>query len=851
MFRLSPLIILVLCLCITGSLAYKEHSLYRSESAARFAALVQDAEEKIKNRFVLYEQVLLGARGFFKGSRHVDLEEWQTYVSSMNVAQHLPGILGIGYIEHIRNQAELDQFLVVAQQDGIEEFKNYPLTDFQDKFVIKYIEPLHKNKEAVGLDIGFEAHRREAAEFARDTGFLSLTKIIELVQDAQKTPGFLLLLPVYETLQTPPTVEERQKKLAGWVYAPFIGRSFIEELIVSSGITLDFRVFDGFEKVKVATIFQSAPDDFWSAQDRAFATSVIELVSGSIVWTLEWASPDLYVSPLLITDVRNVVIVGVIISMLVSGMFFFIHQLYGGATLELRATQERIELAFEASQDGLWDWDLVKDEFYVAPKFRRLLGYDPDDTEDFPNIFSKTDIHLHPDDTDKVLAAVKTHLEDQTPYDVEFRLITKRGEYKYFRARGNSVRNPEGNPVRMVGSIVDISDRKAYEQQLKKARKEAERANQMKSEFLAGMSHEIRTPMNGVMGTASLLARTKLNEKQRQYLDVIMTSGQTLLQIINEVLDFSKLEAGKLEIHEDKFSLRHDVESLMSLFEPLARAKNLGYQLQFDDNIPDWIVSDNTRVRQVLSNLLSNAIKFTETGQVTLSAEIDSEDETKIKFSVRDTGVGIEPDMLGDVFQEYQQMKEGRKATKTEGTGLGLSISKELVVMMGGKIGVDSKLGEGTTFWFTIPLKIPADDAEESVVKTKSANDTKKPRPINAKVLVAEDVPTNQFIITDMLENLGCQVEIAEDGAVAVKLVQEKEYDLVLMDCNMPVMDGFEATIEIRNLGLTDLPIVALTANALAGDQEKCLGVGMNDFVSKPCTQEMLADVLEKWLSAA
>lgn len=380
---------------------------------------------------------------------------------------------------------------------------------------------------------------------------------------------------------------------------------------------------------------------------------------------------------------------------------------------------------------------------------------------------------------------------------------------------------------------------------LRTAQEAAEQANIAKLDFLANMSHEIRTPMSGVLGTAGLLAETNLTSLQKKYLDVIETSGENLLNIIDEILDYSKIESGKFHIYDSPFDFKYALDNQLELLRTMAHKKNLVFTYEDDSQIPDIVVGDSTRVWQVLANLIGNAIKFTDKGKIAVRVDLVEGAPYKLKFVIEDTGVGIPKDKQGDLFTAFAQAQTFKTKDK-KGTGLGLSISRYLVVAMGGDFGFESTQGVGSTFWFTVQFKEPSKNDVSEVRKAR--------KPVRApseefdlKVLVVEDVSANQFVTMQMLRGLGCDVSLADNGQEAVDMVQKDDFDVVFMDCQMPVMDGFTATAKMRELGYKNLPIVALTANALKGDREKCLAADMNDFIAKPLHKEEIIRVLETW----
>jgi signal transduction histidine kinase/ActR/RegA family two-component response regulator len=399
----------------------------------------------------------------------------------------------------------------------------------------------------------------------------------------------------------------------------------------------------------------------------------------------------------------------------------------------------------------------------------------------------------------------------------------------------------------------------AANRQLQSAKEQAERASRVKSEFLANMSHEIRTPMNGVLGMTELLLETALTESQRHYAEGIRGSGEMLLSVINDILDFSKIEAGKLELDATEFDLRKVVRGVTGMLAGQARAKGLKLACRIEDDVPATVVGDARRLSQVLVNLIANAIKFTERGEVIVSlqrpAQQDGADgRCLLRFAVRDSGIGIAPDVQPRLFQPFAQA-DSSTTRKYGGTGLGLAICRQLIDLMGGEIGADSAPGQGSLFWFTV--RLPRGEAQpiEAAASGRAAASA-APQAHVARALLAEDNRVNREIGTAMLESLGCEVTVVGTGREALEEVFNNRYDIVFMDCQMPEMDGYQATRAIRlregELGAQGgearrVPIVALTASAMTGDRERCLAAGMDDYVAKPFNKEQLREQIRKW----
>jgi PAS domain S-box-containing protein len=493
---------------------------------------------------------------------------------------------------------------------------------------------------------------------------------------------------------------------------------------------------------------------------------------------------------------------------------------------------------------------------YYSPGIEKLVGIPAEQLIGKPSIGIQL---THPDDRDRYLKTVVAALREHKRYEVEFRMVLPSGATRWVLERGQATEFDErGRPRIVEGFSLDITERKEVEVALAAAKDSAEAASKAKSEFLAMMSHEIRTPMNGILGMSGLLLDSTLTSEQHRSVTTIRDSGEGLLRIINDVLDFSKLDVGAIEIEDVAFDLTAVLASSIEIVSPKARAKSLKITVATDKDVPRFLRGDPGRLRQVLLNLLGNAVKFTADGAITIAVTaIGQAPATSfMRVEVHDTGIGIPPDRIGRLFQSFSQ-GDASISRRFGGTGLGLAISKRLVERMGGSIGVESKLGLGSTFWFQVPFKPAA--AADSGSQSQSISAARvgqalawlklHDRPL--KVLVAEDNVTNQLVAKSVLAKYGISADVAADGIQAIDAVKLGNYDAVFMDVQMPDMDGLEATRAIRMLAAPrcDTPIIALTANIFADDVENCMSAGMNACLAKPFQREELLVTLVEVIS--
>jgi PAS domain S-box-containing protein len=812
-------------------------------------------------------ELLHGVERFFASSQEVSREEFARFVAP-SLERH-PSLLALSW-NAIVPAAERERF-VTAQRDAdrpdfaiVQRSANgalEPATARPEHIVVTYVEPEADQRSVLGFDGASDPVRRASYEAARDSGAPVASGPVSLVQ-VPKALGSLVIVPHYRNGCPTATVAERRANLQGFV----VGVLRYDQLVAAAlsgfgraGLVL--RVADVSTHGTTQLVYRegadASGDELVGANFAGAIRHDVRLADRTLAVTF---TPDRsYLASIRPWHVWAVLAGGMLVTGLL-GMFLLtltgramqIQAMVDERTAELansnaalRASDERFELAVTGASVGIWDWNVVTDEDWFSPRLLELLGYRPGE---LPGTGAAWAGLLHPDDKAEVLAAVQRHLAGEAPYDVQYRLRLKNGDYRWFHARGQAVWDAVRRPVRMAGSLVDVHALRLADEQVRAALRS-------RSEFLANMSHEIRTPMTAILGFAEQLGEEALGEAQwRDAVATIRRNGDHLLTILNDILDLSKIEAGKLQVEQIECSPARVVAEVLQLLSARASDKGLVLQAIADGPIPVSIRSDPTRLRQILLNLVGNAIKFTTVGAVVvrLSVPPDGLERGRLCLAVADTGIGMTSEQQQRLFQTFQQA-DSSTTRRFGGTGLGLVICRRLAQMLGGDIEVASEVGAGSTFTVSVatgPLGGAPMQKDLAVVPAETPAPESAPRvELPYRLLLAEDGRDNQRLVGELLRRCGAEVSVADNGAIAMHMVLAAEeaampFDLVLMDMQMPVLDGYTATQRLRTMGYRR-PILALTANAMQSDRERCLAVGCDGFETKPIRRRsLLAAVL-------
>jgi PAS domain S-box-containing protein len=979
-------LVILLSILLTVGAWYFSKQQVETATKDRFLKNSTQVVELIKDRMKLYEHALWSSVSLIDSNQgRVNYKQWQDYASSLKLDEFYPGINGIGVIFNIQPT----QMKAYLKRERIwrPDYSLYPEHQESEYWPITYIEPEAPNRKAIGLDIAFESNRYSSIKKARDTGTSQLTGPIILVQDTEKTPGFLLYTPFYRAGVEHETVELRRANISGVTYAPFIMKNLMSGMLASENRYVSISISDNEESLYTDN---TTSKEFKNEVDPSplFSQHISVEMYGrewlfDIDSNLRFREANLNFQPYFILGG------GLAMDSLLLALFLLLSRANRNAlayaeevTKELRINTNYVSNIIDSMNDSLF---VIDERGLVVTNnraLRDLLEYDQVELRGkvANSLFSEPMIN----EDNTIIFADEVYLQSKSGTNIPVFVTAS--------SLALQDRDDTENPWAVVVAQ-DIRKQKADELKLKQAVIQSQSAARAKSQFLATMSHEIRTPMNGVIGMAQLLQDTQLDETQKEYLDVIYKSGNGLISIINDILDFSKLDADMTELESIPFDIERVACECLQLLASSASEKGLEFIFDFHPDCPNYFLGDPSRLRQIFLNVIGNAIKFTDEGYIRFGVQFEVIDnQPGLKISVQDTGIGLKQQAIDHLFDEFTQADQNT-TRKYGGTGLGLAISKKLVMLMDGDLTVESQFGKGSTFNINLQLAVAeslgplagnslcgkrillVDDHSENrrvferllthlgadalildnpdqvidhlhqaiaegkpfriaildqnmpkinglelgmairrdasfknlrllllstiglkgdvsalqkagfdaylnklsrrhllqkileelllsnrhdhlitqhSIEEAAATKKNETPSLIGRVLLVEDIMPNQIIARKFLENLGLEVDLADNGEIAVDRWQKGSYDLVLMDCRMPIMDGFEATRKIREIEVanssTPVPIIALTANASADDRLLCLQAGMNDIITKPFKRADLFQTLRPWL---
>ena len=827
---------------------------------------------------------ILGAlNSFFLHTTDVSREEFKLYTEDL--LNNYQDIQGMSWDPLIQSSAR-EAFETTIQEQGYPNFQIFELDTKQQPIrakdrasyvVVTYTEPYRGNEKALGYDISSNPTRLATINIATDTGELTITPRITLVQDKSQY-SVLAIMPLYSKNITPSTVEEKRLTILGYIVGIIRAENVVTSALKHSNTAgLSYRLIDSSAMPANQLLFSSnepfpsplviQQKSWFSAQKTL--SSHLSLPFGGRIWQFEIVPKQDYFVTHRSGHMWLVMLIGLLltslvtlISLVASGHTRRLQQLVSQRTQELEQQynltyaaltekeqlHERLNLILDATGEGIYGIGLDGKCIFMNISALAMLGYASQ-----AEVLGK-DLHqlLHNAHADGSFYDVKQcpiyqALQGEASPAVDTEVFWRKDGCHFFVEYQSHPIKKNKKIIGCVVSFMDITDRKQNEALLMAAKEKAEKLAKTKSQFLANMSHEIRTPMNAIIGFSDLALFDEMPTKTHTYVQDINTAANHLMTILNDILDLSRLEAGRLSIIPAPFHLDDLLTSIHNLFLKAAQAKSLVLNLDIEKTIPDTLIGDSIRLRQVLINLLGNAIKFTQQGEVTLRITLQqlSTSEAQLLFSIIDTGIGIDAEQQDKLFQPFSQVDDGF-SRNFEGTGLGLVISQELVQLMGGNITLVSTPGLGSCFSFQLRLPLVSLSMIDNLKPTLEAQAAE----LNGiKILVAEDDAFNQKIINEVIKRYGASVTLADNGLEALAALEQGSFDIVLMDLHMPAMDGYEATLEIRKIPrYAQLPVIAFSASVTDEDRQHCIDAGMNDFAGKPINKKELLATLERWV---
>ena len=849
-----------------------------------FDQQVEDLNHSLKTGFAKYVHILYTLQSYYAASMDVGNEEFSRFthllladtkgIQALEWAPIIKASERETFEKRLQHQSKAN--FQITERDALKTMvraKNRPIY-----VPITFLEPYQGNEPALGYDFYSNQERQDALNKATITGELAITSPVELVQEKAKQAGVVAFMPIYHNGLPVQSQQEKQLAISGYAVGIFRVQDMVSAILNhKSNKGLSYRLIDSSAMPANQLLFSSnepfpsplviQQKSWFSAQKTL--SSHLSLPFGGRIWQFEIVPKQDYFVTHRSGHMWLVMLIGLLltslvtlISLVASGHTRRLQQLVGQRTQELEQQynltyaaltekeqlHERLNLILDATGEGIYGIGLDGKCIFMNISALAMLGYASQAEVLGKNMHQLVhNAHVDASPYDVKQCPIYKALQGETSAAVDTEVFWRKDGSHFFVEYQSHPIKKNKKIIGCVVSFMDITDRKQNEALLMAAKEKAEKLAKTKSQFLANMSHEIRTPMNAIIGFSDLALFDEMPTKTHTYVQDINTAANHLMTILNDILDLSRLEAGRLSIIPAPFHLDDLLTSIHNLFLKAAQAKSLVLNLDIEKTIPDTLIGDSIRLRQVLINLLGNAIKFTKQGEVTLRITLQqlSTSEAQLLFSIIDTGIGIDAEQQDKLFQPFSQVDDGF-SRNFEGTGLGLVISQELVQLMGGNITLVSTPGLGSCFSFQLRLPL----LSLSTIDTFKPTLEMQAAELNGiKILVAEDDAFNQKIINEVIKRYGASVTLADNGLEALAALEQGSFDIVLMDLHMPAMDGYEATLEIRKIPrYAQLPVIAFSASVTDEDRQHCIDAGMNDFAGKPINKKELLATLERWI---
>lgn len=844
---------------------YLEKNL-RTEEANQFALNCDRITSKVKERFNVHVLIVLNTVARVRSSETIDRQSFKKYIDDIQINQFTPGIYGVG-LNTVVQKDDLEKFEKKVRAMDFPDFKVRPVGERNLLTPVTYLEPLNDvNLKAIGYDTYSNPTRRAAQNLAMDSGNFAITKKIELVQDnGTKKAGIILFAPVYKNNVPTNTIEERRSAIKAFISSPFqmdqmmLGILSEEELKIKDNLV--FRIFDSSDSASKQILFTNENvivNDLTQNHSKNLGLKETRFIQQDSLnqWQIEfnYVADD---SPLLITETLISLIFGSLLSVI--AFLYVLSKIHLKEDVKLLAASltekntrlnQRLTLALGAADMGVWDYDPINNILIWDKKQFDIFGFEE---QQFEGLISVWENAIHPEDKESTKNTLQEAISNAKDFNAEFRIF-KFGEIRYIKGQGTVVKNENQQVIRVIGVNYDVTELRNSQNLLEQQKVKAEIANIAKSNFIAKMSHEIRTPMSGIIGLTSMALRLQMPSEIRDYFSKITLSANSLLKIVNDILDFSKVEAGRFHLQHEPFNLYKIFDEAKNLFSPIADIKNISLIFNLDPQIPPHLIGDETRLRQVLLNIIGNAIKFTHLGTIEVSTKLQQikNRQAFITFSVKDTGIGVDDKDIEKILRPFEQADDS-VSRKFGGTGLGLTISQELLKLMHSSLYIESKIGVGSLFSFDLILDINANQDAIYLSIHDEALPEKDDSALNKfsskTILIVEDNPINAAIFTQMLNHLNINVLKASSGQECIDMVKNKDCDLILMDIQIPGINGLEASKIIRTHSqFNHIPIIGISAGLSSMNIADYLDHGMQGKLDKPFTIKELSDCIDKFL---